>query len=600
VLLGVGAANATQLVPVGAKVTLEVDHQEYFIGENVIVHFILENVGNQPFEVEFGGDYRFASRSTRFKVTATNQQGKAAEDPDPSPFSGGGLLNRRKLNPGEKFTQSLPLMHYCQIVRPGRYAIQVAHDFGWTDGDRKRPVGETTVTFRMPTPVEAEAVVAEMERSHDDAGFTGLGLPIYLEPLLRRAQEGDRHGIEGMSRIATQDATAALIELAANSNTNVALEAATALNLRLPDPALESATGPRGFGPYAKEARLRLVTNSWDAKFAPAVRSLATKFLARSQTGEITAGAAMVQAVGTPAEAAAVISAMGRALGPMGGPRHDPKDNIQDQPQPLRELISAMDVLHKKGFTLQEGEGATKLTAVPGVEWDRQGITRIESALTGEAELLLYFTWLANAPGPRSDRWLDLVKAYGPSTRFPTRAAILNSIPQPMPDPCTAFVESRLEDTDFGVCRAACAVAGESGRKVFLKPLLDIIATEHHELLLREATQAAKRLGAGFELLDVWADRLSEEGLCGPALDNLQTVIEGLPGNSSGVGVTRSERIDLRNQWKAFLAIHANEIRAGKKFKLDDPALTPALFGRARTFHLPDGKSWPATRPEVY
>jgi hypothetical protein len=49
VLLGVGAANATQLVPVGAKVTLEVDHQEYFIGENVIVHFILENVGNQPF-----------------------------------------------------------------------------------------------------------------------------------------------------------------------------------------------------------------------------------------------------------------------------------------------------------------------------------------------------------------------------------------------------------------------------------------------------------------------------------------------------------------------------------------------------------------------
>ena len=71
---------------------------------------------------------------------------------------------------------------------------------------------------------------------------------------------------------------------------------------------------------------------------------------------------------------------------------------------------------------------------------------------------------------------------------------------------------------------------------------------------------------------------------------------------SDNLGVrwlTRSERIELRDQWKAFLAKHAVEIRQGKKFKVDDPALTPALFGQARTWQLANGKPWPATSDEM-
>ena len=260
----------------------------------------------------------------------------------------------------------------------------------------------------------------------------------------------------------------------------------------------------------------------------------------------------------------------------MVNPRRDAKDDILDQPQPLRELINAMNVLHGKGYTLQEG------------------------ALNGEAQIFLYFNWLAGQPAPRSDHWLEMVNAFGPSTRFPTRIAVLNSIPQPLPDECVAFVKDRLADEDRGVCLVACHVAGESGNKVFLKPLLDIIATEHQEWLLREATDAANKLGAGCDLLTIWADRLTEEQLYGLALDSLQTVIEGLPGSSSGrTDLTRSERIELRNQWKTFLAKHADEIRQGKKFKLDDPALTPALFGRARTWQLTNGKFWPVTWAEM-
>ena len=581
-------ANANKPVPPGAKVTLEVDHRDHFLGENALVHFILQNTGDQPFDVDFGGDYRGATRHLRFKVTATDESGQVAEDPYPSEMCFGGFVDSQKLNPGDKFTQSLPLMRYCRIVRPGRYAIRITHDFGWKEGKRERPVGEVTMVFRMPTLTEAETVVATMEslpadsntssgeRSRDYADFRSLWQPVYLKPLLHRAEKGDRNALEGICWIESRDATATLIALATNSDSKLALEAAQALTMRLPDPALGSTNGFGGFSPFTKEVRRKLVQRSWDPDLAPAVRALGTYFLARPAADEIATGGFMLEAAGTLAEAPAIIAAMDRALNPMVNPRHDPKDNILDQPQPLRELISAMNVLHRKGYTLEEG------------------------ALNGEAQILLYFTWLVDKPPPRSDRWLNLVEAFGPNTRFPTRVAVLNSIPQPLPDECLEFVKARLSDPDLGVCRVACTVAGKSGNKSFLAPLLEIIATEHHEWLLREATDAARRLGAGFDLLDTWADRLTEEHLYGLALDCLQTVVEGLPGSSSGrTDLTRGERIELRNQWKRFLAEHVTEIRAGKKFKLEDPALTPALFGRARTWQLPNGKFWPITWTEM-
>ena len=581
-------SNASKPVPPGARVKLEVDRHEYFLGENVLVHFILENAGDLPFEVDFGGDYRGATRHLRFKVTATDDAGRVAEDPDPSEMCFGGLGGGRKLIPGDKFTQSLPLMRYCRITQPGRYSIRVTHDFGWKEGQRKRPLGELTLVFRRPTPAEAEDVVSVMEklpadanstygeRSRDYADFTCLCQPIYLKPLLDRVEKGNRNALEGICWIETPEATAALIGLATNSDSKLAMEAAKTLNMRLPDPSLDSTNGFGGFPPFTKGVRRQLVKRSWDPALAPSVRSLATGLLARPGADEVAAGAFMVAAVGTLAEATTVIAAMDRALSPMVTPRRDPKDNILDQPQPLRELINAINGLHGKGYNLQEG------------------------ALNGEAQILLYFTWLADKPPPRSERWLELVEAFGPNTRFPTRVAVLNSIPQPLPEACVEFVKSRLSDADLGVCRTACAVVGKSGNKAFLKPLLEIIATEHHEWLLREATDAASKLGAGYDLLETWADRLNEEHLYGLALDSLQTVIQGLPGSSSGrTDLTRGERIGLHSEWKRLLAQHAGEIRAGKKFKLEDPALTPALFGRARTWQLPNGKFWPITWTEM-
>ena len=145
---------------------------------------------------------------------------------------------------------------------------------------------------------------------------------------------------------------------------------------------------------------------------------------------------------------------------------------------------------------------------------------------------------------------------------------------------------------------AACTAAGMSGDTRFLRPLLDLIATEQHEWLLREASNAAQTLmlGTGFALLEVWADRLVDANLYPLALDALQNVLDVRSGSYSGrTDLSRAERLQLRKAWKAFLALHADKIRAGKRFKLSDPAVTPALVGRARSWRLPDGTCWPVS-----
>ena len=571
-------------VPDGAKVTLETDRQEFFLGENILVHFILENTGTQPFDADFGGDYRGSSRYLRFKVTATDEAGNLVEDPDPNPMCFGGICGPRTLKPGEKLIQSLPLMRYRWMVLPGRYTITVQHDFGWKEeGKRKRPVGVITIAMRMPDAAQAEKIVAQMEKlpersisswsekTKDYADFSCLCQAVYLEPLLRRARAGNLRALDGIGCMATKQATEALIGLAGSADTKLAIDAALTLNGRLPDPEFKKELPSRGpFRFDAMETRRRLAAKSWDEKFVPQVRALAVKFLGLKETQAIGCGAFMIQAVGTPAEAPVVIAALDRVLNPMCSPRHDAKDNILNFPEPIPELLRAMQSLHARGFTLDSG------------------------GLSGDAQIMLWFEWLKNEPGPRPARWLEMAEAFGTGCHYPLNEAVVRSIPSPMPPECAKLVERALADRDYGVCRAACEVAGKSGRKEFIKPLLEIIETEPHDWLLRAASDAARQLGAGYDLLEVWADRLDNEPLYPIALDYLQTVFEGLPGGWGGrTDLGRTERLELRKQWKAFLAEHAADIRAGKKLKLRDPAVPPALFGRARSFRFPDGTNWP-------
>ena len=601
-------------IPERVKVTLEFDRPEYFLGENVLAHFVIENTGTTPFKISQGGDYRGSSRSLRFKVTATDEAGHETADPDPDPSCFGGLVNQPTIKPGGKFTVSVPLVRYREFDAPGKYTVRVSHDLGWqepTDG-RPRSVAEGTVTFRMPDDAQAEKIVAQMEalpedpnvsqgeRSPDYADFAALRQPVYLPALLRRAEKGNARALAGIGLMPTPAATAALIQLAGAGDHEDALDAALTLNNRLPDPQFTGKLPGRGPFDFSQmNNRRRLSQRSWDDKFAPQVRALAARLLkaddgggnpvtvthhihtmngslTRTRGDRIGTGAFMIEAVGTVEDAPAVLAAMEPVLQTTTSPRQGPQDNILNDPEPLPELLRAMAALHGRGYALDHG-------------------------LSGNAQILLYFTWLKGQKAPGNAHWEEYYDAWGTSSPYALREATVRSIPLPLPASCVPKVQKALDDKDLGVCRLACEAAGNSGDKQFLPALLEIIATEDHEWLLRSATGAARQLGAGFELMQTWVDRMGEEHLYPLALDSLQESLD-LPAVRSTNGRTdlsRGERLHLRAVWREFLTLHEAELRAGKRFKLDDPAVKPDLFGRARQFRFNDGKVWPPDHPST-
>lgn len=566
-------------VPPGARITLYADQQEFFLGENVLIHFCLENKGNEPFEISTGGDYRGAGRHLRYKVTAHDETGHLVDDSNPYPMCLGGLVGGHTLKPGDKIYTSLPLMRYCQVENPGIYIIRATHDFGWKENGRKRPVGEIKIRFRMPDEQQAKWVVSNMLKLPENCGsiwgeraapypdFSCLMHPVYLGILTELARDGDERAFEGLRRIPTVEATQMLIQLAGDSDAKFALQAIQALNWRLPYP-------KRHFGPGSSKDRRessirgRLVARTWDESLVPEVRAFAGKLLSSDDLASIKAAAFMIKSVGTNNDAPVILAAIKAIRNDTFSTRDNVEDNILDYPQPLTELLGAMDELRDRGYSLG-------------------------TSLSGDAEFLLYFHFLKDDPKPRSKHWMTMLDAYGTGSWYPVREAAVRSIPKPMPKECMDFVMKMLEDRDLGVCRAACSVAGASGDSAFIRPLLDIVATEHHDWLWREATDSARALGAGFELLEASAERLNNKTLCPLALRVLQVVLE-VPSGSSGSSVSRSERLRLREAWRRFLTQHEDEIRAGKRFKLSDPAVTPALVGRARSWKLEDGTIWPS------
>ena len=122
-------ACATNPVPAGAVVHLKSDRPEYFIGENVLLHFTLENAGTKPFEASFGSDYRGSPRHLRFHIQATRADGIVAADPYPHAICMGGLGGPLQVPPsrGEGLERQ-PALEGKVSQGPRRDA---AEDRGW-------------------------------------------------------------------------------------------------------------------------------------------------------------------------------------------------------------------------------------------------------------------------------------------------------------------------------------------------------------------------------------------------------------------------------------------------------------------------------------
>lgn len=566
-------------VPDGAVVSLELDKEEYLLGENVLVHYVVENTSQKPFNIDIGGDYRAASRPLRYRVTATDEDGERVADPDPTRFFLGGISSRPEIKPGDRWVNSLALLRYCKFAKPGRYKIRVEHDLGWKEEEgRKRPLGETTITLKMPTEQQAEQLVAQYEKMKVDDGFTWgekrspypdfatLRLPIYLKPLTARAGRGFQPAVTGIGFVETPNATAALIDLLGHEDREIVLLAARTLNTRLPDPQFGGQLPPRAFD-ASTERRKQLVKVAWRERFAGAVRTHAIGFLNSDDTELASVGGFMLQCLGGPDDVPVLIAAMDRSLEGLK-PRRTKDANILDPPGAGRELLRAIGMLLTRGAAVPEDP------STPG-------------------EIILYLDNLTRQQQVRPRGWEKQCAKWLSHDNPYVRESVLRSTPLPLSDEFRAKLPRMFKDPDLGVQRAACELAQKIREPMLRESVLAVFAETRHQWVINAARNAAVALGGKTEVVRISAERMHEPDMLSEAMTSFAMIVKHSGGRGGSTNVSRDEVLEMQRLWLAFVEEQRDEIQEGSLFRIGDPRLKPELFGKACTFHLQGGGTWP-------
>ncbi len=556
------------------ELSLEATKRQWLLGENIVVHYVVKNVGSKPTSVSFGGDYRGGVRATRVKVKITDASGRALDDPHPSDGNFGGRGGDYQLKPGDEFAFTVQLGRYRRFKTAGVHRISVAHDLGWTSEDEPlAPDDERWVEGELeigvPSVGQAKTVVANMTAMSSDANksvakravafadFSALAYPVYL-PLLVRSIETEPRAMNGLAHIETVEATRALIKLGGHDDHELATRALEAVAARLP----WTGDGAR----WNKVEHDALVAKSWDeAALGSDLRGLAETLLAESEPQRVMNGARLLSAVATTADADTVTRALDRTL-------EATKTTPIAYPEPrtaVSELLAVARVLVAKGVVAKAAPKSPGEIAMYVVQHGRAATRPPDYA-----EL--------------ATRWLDHeVAQLGVlvlrRTSLPLDATIVAELP-------------RLVGKDhLGLANAACTALGQSGiDSTAHAPVLAAMKTVADRWLTRCLHATAVAIGVPLdEIADVWVERLGDPDRVLTMLDQLQFLFDN-NGSGSGAEPNAAEAARLSKRWKAFVGKHRKRIRAGKLFELNDPALTPDLLPPEYSLSSRDGTRWPA------
>lgn len=573
-------------VPSSYKLTASVDKEKYFLGENVLVHFTVENTGASPFQVEGGGDYRGAARHLRFKVHAYGLDGKEVRDPYPDSMCMGGIGQSPTVKPGGKFEMSVPLMRYRAIEKSGTYRVTVGHDLGWKapSGSDKLPSTTLSVTFAEPTPAQAKLTLESMfklpqdptqpfgKRSGDYRDLSQLRNPIYLPFLLESLKKRDKNAQEivtGIASVGSPDATKVLIQLCSDADAKLAAYAQQQLCYRLPDPAWEGKLGKRNpFDIEMNAERQWLVKTGWRPEYTPAVLRIAKQLVSSFDRDQMTRGAFMLECVGTASELAVLKNALDKAITQTKGMKLE--EGIYPRPRgSVMELMRAATILVEKRH------------AAPPTNPRSPG------------ECALFLQALKRDPKFRPAGWQDKYAAMLQNPFPYIRELALVNMPKPAPTQLKSRWQHLLADDDPDVQIAACHMASSAPDHSLREPLLAIMQRAKEEWLLRAALEAAQKNGVYFEALEESANRLDEPGMTEKIFQSLIGVIGGAQGWGSNQQTTDADGVKMKPHWMKLLKIKRSVINSGQQIKIGDPALTKELFPPTFAFTLPDGKKWP-------
>ncbi len=301
----------------------------YFLGQHMPLNYIVKNNADRDIRVSWGGDSR-SPRPLRFKIVAT-KEGQRVPDPYPNPWCMGGMGSAQKIKPGEEYDMgTVALQSYCSFTEPGKYRIQVYHDFGWEDhfenengapvpltenrmptGKTLAPVAEAELEIKLVTDEQAARVIDQLRENFVDGYlsrdvFSSLQSNAYLPALRTWIDENGgtldldpsnkhelyygRTAVVGVGGIWTPEATEYLIELLNHKDKVVARDALKQLSLRLPHPTWQArltagqgavqddSKPPLGEG---EQLILRRAMQSWREDFRQPILEIAMKLLAK-------------------------------------------------------------------------------------------------------------------------------------------------------------------------------------------------------------------------------------------------------------------------------------------------------------------------------
>jgi hypothetical protein len=552
-------------VPAGARVTLKTAKPRYLLGEEIFIQFELSNTGRQPFSFETGGDYRGAARHLRYSVEAIHGDGTPAPDPHPVRIYFGGLTGGDNLVPGQTHTETLDLLAYCRIERPGRYRIRASHDFGWSGKGRPHPVGETTIEVAEPTPEEARALVERVaaDAKADNPHVTGITAwrrlthPACLPHLAERARAGSHGAIEALGQMPDPGATRVLIELLDPPDPGFVADVEQALYYRLPDPELEDKLHRRGiFDPDDSEPRKYLRDRAWRPEFAPAVRAHGRWLLSRVDDQRLYRGAFLIGCVGTPDDLPAVLAGFDTAVAAAQG-QPVPDDRYPRAPVACAELRRAIDMLIDRGAVVPADP------KTPG-------------------ERLLFAEAVARRDGFRPRGWERTFVAVLHDRFDYLREVAVQDVPDWCPKAIREVVPELLRDRHVDVQIAALHLAERLALPEWKPAVVEAFAKANEEWQLRAADDALGRLCSPLERIEVHIVKMGDPNpkMANEAVERLtHSLFHDVSGGSNGIRLdTPEKRQACQAAWRAFVAGNREKLKKRRPFSLLDDVPREALF----------------------
>ncbi len=571
-------------VPPAFKLSLEMP-EHLIIGQNITAALIVTNTSTEAFEIGVGGDYRSTGYPTRMKVRVRDGQGRALPElsSENYGFNGGGLSVSRQVQPQQSERIEFPLACYVSFPKAGEYTVYAGHDLGWKIG-KGFPVASAKVTVAEPT---ADVAAKWVDESFDqDGGKEAYELeqiasvmrhPAYLPALRKQAESGQVYAVEGIGHVATQDATEALLRLTRHEKPEIVQRAFWQLMRR--SPPLDAKPPILNWRQKSRYVSDPLLPMAWKNDFTQTASEAAIHSLTSQHKQVVEAAAMYLELCGTDSAAEALINALQSALNDPHPPRRNAETNNLDFPSPQQRLVKALDALRRRGWRIDHLGGTAR------------SIARLRQLADDDV------------PKPKGDDWRSLMLTLVESGPPALKICALEAIPQPLGDAAVQAVLKALDDSDWGVVRVACEVAGTSNRPEFGTPLVQIVETMHEAVLNRAAINAAMACGSRLPLWEALASNVIVPERFGESVRELVQGTIDLPFEGGGGGnsnFSREQRFAIRDAWRTFLRQHAKTLAAGKKVPPPPSDVAATLTGAnfqpaqpAVSLQLKDTSYWP-------